>query len=97
MRSGEEKQFLREMRKCHLDERGAGTVISKTLREMFGEEAAIAAISFTGDGEDGLEEFVRLTRELYGEGARSIFENIINNVQQGGAALSGGTEAIGPR
>jgi len=66
------------MQKKRLSPGDTATLIRTTLTEMFGEVAATTALSFTGDGADGIEGFAQRAKELYGNGAFSIFERIAN-------------------
>lgn len=77
MRSREEKEFLSEMHKKRLSPESTGEVIRSTLADVLGEDAAIAALSYTGDGNGDIEGFARRVKELFGDAATGIFQKII--------------------
>ncbi len=76
MRSREEKEFLSEMHKKQLSDQRTGEIIRSSLAAVLGEKAAVAALSYTGDGGGYIEGFARRAKELFGEGATGIFEKI---------------------
>jgi hypothetical protein len=96
MRSSEERQFLRDMQDNHLSGEALGAAVRSTLTEMFGELAAAAALSFTGDGSDSLEGFAQRVKELFGEGAASIYERVTLATSGAGPALGSPKTEVSP-
>jgi hypothetical protein len=77
MRTREENEFLSEMRKRHLSSEDVAKAIRSTLINTMGEPAAVAALSYTGDGGGDIDGFAQRVIELFGDGAVGIFHKIL--------------------
>jgi len=72
------KEFVKTMEGLKNEIGDLQSTIMKALTEALGELPAIAAVSYTGTGEDGdLGSFAKKTEELFGTGSPKILSIIV--------------------